>query len=350
MKIAVIADTHLGYSRFYEDSFAQAKYAFEDASKKADVILFLGDLYDARVPSLQILGETISFLRELKIPVFAIHGNHERRSRGMLNSIELLEKAGLLARLHFSSATFEKNGEKIFIAGMGNIPDDLTQKGLERLRHSIQPPEGIFSILLLHQSFKEFVYGEQLSSIHDLEPLGYSLYLNGHTHLYREGMGGRFLIPGSTLLTQLTKEETRPKGYILYDTHSKTHQFIEIPARKFIFEEMEFSSSTPEEISARIAARHDELRGQFPEAVIKLKVKGTLKEGFRAGDISFPAGHFLFIDEALPAVFLPHGPVQGDLQALVPALGQRPPGIVRDGQRRRRGHGRPPTRPERAAP
>ncbi len=299
MKIAVISDTHLGYPRFLEDSFTQAKYAFEDASKKADVILFLGDLYDTRVPSLQTLGESISFFRDLKIPVFAIHGNHERRSKGMLNPVELLQKAGLLTHLHFSSSTFEKNGEKIFIAGMGNVPDDLTQKGLERLKEAVRPPEGMFSILLLHQSFKEFVYGEQLSSIHDLEPLGYSLYLNGHTHLYKVGMDGKFLIPGSTVLTQLTREETQPKGYILYDTISKSSEFVEIPARKFVFEEMEFDALPPAEISEKIKNKYEELRKEFPDAAIKLRIKGTLAQGFRAGDITLPSHHFLFLDNRL---------------------------------------------------
>lgn len=299
MKIAVISDTHLGYPRFHEDSFAQAKSAFEDASKKADLILFLGDLYDTRVPSLQILGESISFFRNLKTPVFAIHGNHERRSKGMLNPVELLEKAGLLTHLHFSATTFEKNGEKIFIAGMGNVPDDLTQRGIEKLRQSVQPPKDSFSILLLHQSFKEFVYGEQLSSIHDLEPLGYSLYLNGHTHMYKEGMDGKFLIPGSTVLTQLTKEETQPKGYLLYDTNSKTHEFVKIPARKFVFEEIEFNSLPPQEISEKIADKYEQLRKEFPDAAIKIRIKGTLAQGFRAGDVSLPSNALLFLDNRL---------------------------------------------------
>ena len=118
MKIAVIGDTHLGYSRFYEDSFSQARAAFKDADKKSDIILFLGDLYDSRVPTLQVLGEAISLFRSISTKVYAIHGNHERRSRGTLNPVELLEKAGLLTHLHLKGETFEKNKEEIFIAGL----------------------------------------------------------------------------------------------------------------------------------------------------------------------------------------------------------------------------------------
>ncbi|MBN2122633.1 metallophosphoesterase family protein [Candidatus Micrarchaeota archaeon] len=304
MKIAVIGDTHLGYSRFYEDSFTQAKAAFEDAQEKADLILFLGDLYDSRVPTLQVLGEAITIFSKIKKNVYAIHGNHERRSKGNLNAVELLEKAGLLTHLHMRGEPFTHEGEEVFIAGMGNVPDDLASKALGRLKGEITPPENAFSILMLHQSFKEYVYGENLASIHDLEQLGYTLYLNGHIHATKEGMEGRFLIPGSTVLTQLTKEETKPKGYILYDTKEKTHRFVEIPSRKFILEEKTFEGATPQEVSERINEAEDALRKENPEAIIRFTLKGTLKEGFRPTDLNLPRTPNTHIDNRLNRVQL----------------------------------------------
>ena len=298
MKIAVIGDTHLGYPRFYTDSFIQAEAAFGDADQKADLILFLGDLYDSRVPSLQVLGEAISLFRKLKTPVYAIHGNHERRGRGALNPVELLAKAGLLTHLHMDSAVFEKDGEKIFLAGMGNVPDDLAPRALEKLKEKVTPPQDIFSILLIHQSFKEYVYGENLFSINDLEPLNYSLYLNGHIHVQKEGMEGRFLIPGSTVLTQLTKEETKPKGYLLYDTKTKTHEFVGIPSKKFIFEELEFHEASPKEVAEKIRERIEALRAN-DGVILKFRVKGTLAQGFKTSDLSLPAEKGTYIDNCL---------------------------------------------------
>jgi len=293
MKIAVIGDTHLGYPRFYSDSFVQAEAAFTDADKKADLILFLGDLYDSRIPSLQVLGEAVSLFRKLKTPVYAIHGNHERRSRGALNPVELLAKAGLLVHLHFSSAIFENEGEKVFLAGFGNVPDDLARKAFERVREKIPPNKDLFSILLLHQSFKEYVYGETLSSIHELEPLNYSLYLNGHIHVQKEGMDGKFLIPGSTVLTQLTKEETKPKGYLIYNTLTKTHEFVEIPSKKFILEEVEFNDASPNEVKDKLQNLVSLFRKDNPNSIIKFRLTGTLAQGFKSSDLS------LFWDEAI---------------------------------------------------
>ncbi|MBD3389616.1 hypothetical protein GF415_01530 [Candidatus Micrarchaeota archaeon] len=299
LKIAAIGDTHLGYSRFYDDSFIQAKAAFRDADQKADLILFLGDLYDSRVPSIQVLGEAISLFRELKTPVFAIHGNHERRSRGLLNPVGLMESAGLLKHLHMNHEVFEKDGERVFIAGMGNVPDDLAGRAMEKLREKIAPPEDTFSILMLHQSFREFVYGENLPSINDLEPLKYSLYLNGHIHTQKEGREGNFLIPGSTVLTQLTQEETKPKGYLLYDTKEKTHEFVEIPSREFILEELEFEKATPSEISEKTKEMAEAVFRASPEAILRIKLKGTMAQGFRSTDLSIPRAHNLYIDNRM---------------------------------------------------
>lgn len=299
MKIAIISDTHVGYPRFYEDSFAQAEAAFRDADSKADLILFLGDLYDTRVPSLQVLGRTISFFRTLRTPVYAIHGNHERRSKGALNPVALLEKAGLIRHLNFSSAIFEKNGEKAFIAGMGNVPDDLAKAGLKKLKELIQIPAGHFSILMLHQSVKQFVFGEELLDLDDLEPLGYDLVLNGHIHVRKEALDGKFLIPGSTVITQLTREETLPRGYYLYDTRERKHQFIPIPCRKFILEELEFRDAKLREVQEGVAALVSRLRGENPDAVIKIRLKGTLERGLRASDVTLAEDGFLFIDNKL---------------------------------------------------
>ncbi len=299
MKIAIIADTHVGYPRFYEDSFTQAEAAFRDADGKADVILFLGDLYDTRVPSLQILGRTISFFRSLKTPIFAIHGNHERRSKGALNPVGLLERAGLISHLNFSSKIFEKNGEKIFLAGMGNVPDDLAPAALRKLMETIQIPENCFSILMIHQSVSEFVFGENLLSVSDLEKFGFNLILNGHIHVRKEALDGRFLIPGSTVITQLTKEETNPRGYYLYDTKEKKHQFIQIPCRKFLFEELEFKEAKLAEVQEKVGGLFAESRKENPDAIIKIRLKGTLEKGLRTSDIILAEDGSLFIDNKL---------------------------------------------------
>ncbi len=305
LKIAAIGDTHLGYPRFAEDSFAQAEAAFLDADSKADIILFLGDLFDTRIPNLSVLGRAAGMFRKLGRPVYAIHGNHERRSRGALNPVEFMERAGLVNYLHGGPGkTVEAAGEKIFLAGLGNVPDDLGKVALTKFMEGVEVPEGIFSALMLHQSFKEFVFGEDLLKLDDVDGLPFDLVLNGHIHSRKEALGGRFIVPGSTVITQLTKEETAPRGYVLYDTRAREHEFVPIPCREFLFEEMEFRDAPLEGVRKAAGAKIAELKEGRPEAILRLKLTGTLAKGLKPSDLALPSGHLTFVDNKLNERFL----------------------------------------------
>jgi len=57
MKIAIVSDLHLGYERFYEDAYLQAKEALEKASSMADMLIIPGDLFDNRSPKPEVLAQ-----------------------------------------------------------------------------------------------------------------------------------------------------------------------------------------------------------------------------------------------------------------------------------------------------
>jgi DNA repair exonuclease SbcCD nuclease subunit len=160
MKIAIIADTHLGYSRFEEDAFIQAERAFLDASEKADLILFAGDIFDTKVPRLETLNQAISIFTKVKEagkPVIAIHGNHERRSKEMINAAKLLDNANLITHVHGESELFELDGEKIQVFGLGNVPEEYAEVALKKSMEKFTPQENTFKILLIHQTIKEII-------------------------------------------------------------------------------------------------------------------------------------------------------------------------------------------------
>src|SRR5271157_3521297 len=96
LKIAVLADFHLGYARFLDDSFEQAERAFSMACEEADLVVLLGDLFDSRTPKQEILARSFKLFRSARgkkweaklvsyeskdgrknyaeVPVVAIHG------------------------------------------------------------------------------------------------------------------------------------------------------------------------------------------------------------------------------------------------------------------------------------
>lgn len=306
MKIAILSDFHFGHAKFYEDSFLHAKRALEVASN-SDLMILAGDLFDSRVPKQEVFAKSfelfapISQKMNAKIisehfdgtksmhntAIVAIPGTHERRPKEFVNAVEVLEKAGFLVSAHASKVFFEKNGEKIVVQGLGGVPEQFAKSALKTL--NFQPVKNAFNIFVFHQTMQEFVptNEEYFITKNDL-PNGFDLYICGHIHWRREMeiYGKRLLIPGSTLVTQLRKNEMGEKGVIFYDTKTNNQHFEAIKTRPFYFAEMEFKNATPNEILEKCEAFIKEKISQ-DKPIIKIKLTGTLDKAIIDQNISF---------------------------------------------------------------
>jgi len=260
MKIAIIGDTHFGYKRFEADSFKQGEEALLSAAEKADMLLLAGDIFDTRIPSMETLGKVASIFEKLKhrkwnvvhekvekgekdkrkIPIAAIHGTHERRTKENVNPIQLLAKMNYLIDVDNNPVVFEKDNkeektgneekaEKVCIQGMGGVPDDFAKNALRVL--DPKPIPEMFNIFVMHQSIKELMYvGDKTNSLISLNdlPKGFDLYINGHIHDHKVSLNGKLIIPGSTVVTQLKENEQKNKGYVIYDTKKRKYEFVPI--------------------------------------------------------------------------------------------------------------------------
>ena len=264
MKISVISDVHLGHAPGREtwgDSFEMFRQATA-RSMDSDLILIAGDLFDSRHPGPDVLAEAMEILigpllkdtstniakgigKDLNglspihnagIPVVAIHGTHERRVKGLINPMQVLEKAGFLVHLHCNAVVLEKGQEKVCIHGMSGVPDQYSESVLEQW--GPKPQEGCFNILMLHQSIKPFMYSNHLMDLEKL-PKSFDLYICGHVHesLRSSYSGAPLIIPGSLVTTQLTKESVRPKGFWQLDTKNprESLKFIELENQRMVF-------------------------------------------------------------------------------------------------------------------
>jgi DNA repair exonuclease SbcCD nuclease subunit len=304
MKIAVISDMHLGYARFEEDSLSQAENAFLDANTKADLVICAGDVFDIKIPKLETLKRASEMFHKMRVPVVAIHGNHERRSKDMVNPVQLLAASGAFIYLHGNSHSIEKGGERVFVFGLGSVPEEYASAALKKSLEGKIIPTDAFRILVIHQTVKQTHQNIEGISFEELEPLPFDLILDGHIHEKTEELNGRFLIPGSTVITQLKKEEMEPRGYLLYDTKTKKAEFVPIRHRSFFFEELVFKQASMEQVKNEVDAKVRELRTRNSEAIIKLKVRGDLREGVARSDfssVSFYSDPLVFIDNEIGA-------------------------------------------------
>lgn len=307
MKIAIVSDMHIGYERFADDAFIQAKEALEKASTMADAIIMPGDIFDKRAPKPEVIAQAINIFRELSkkqwkatvssfesknlkihthIPLIAISGTHERTSFGKENPLSLLALAGLLVDTSESTTIIEKDGEKVAIFGLGGLSEEMVKAQLQEINP--KPIKGMFNIFMFHQSTYEllpfsndFIHNEDL-------PVGFDLYVNGHIHSKVEATvhGKKFLIPGSTVLTQLKEGEQEDKGFILFDTLTSNHEFIKINSRQFVHRKIHFDNADPKTVRENCETEIDQILSKATsKPIIKLKLEGTIAHGFNNTDL-----------------------------------------------------------------
>ena len=307
MKIAIVSDLHIGYERFRQDALRQAKMALEKAIGIADAILVPGDIFDKRAPKPDVIAEAINLFRDLrdsntlgseiaefrgqgsiytKFPIIAVPGTHERTAAGKENPLALLSLAGLLADTSESTTIIRKGDERVAVFGLGGVPEEQVKSELLRLKPS--PVPGAFNIFMFHQSIYEILpFNDSFIHYDDL-PDGFDLYVCGHIHNRIEATvhGKPFLIPGSTVLTQLKDKEQERKGFIVFDTESHTHEFGEIDSRDFVLETVKAEGATASDVASSIRSSIEKAVDAHNNPVVRVVVSGTLEKGSEASDIA----------------------------------------------------------------
>lgn len=325
MKIALVGDLHLGHS---EDALVQGKAAMQKACQSAEVVIVAGDLFDSRVPKPETMKEALSLFsfcarkmnssvkifqtvdkreKEAELPpIVAIFGTHERRSEGMANPVEVLAASGAIAHVEKKRRLMlEKDGQRVCVQGIGGVPEEYAAKIIEE--ENFAPVEGAFNVFVFHQTLHEVIPQALDASIKigDL-PRGFDLYVDGHIHWGRElnEDGRRVVVTGSTVVTQMRKNETGPKGFYTFDSVSKKLEFLEIPARAFEFEELQFKDASLSEIESSLREKLEEIHAKHVGAnpIVKVKLKGSLAKGLLKSNVDLSHVLDAFKDKMLLSV------------------------------------------------
>ena len=300
-----------------EDSFIQGREAIETAiQENADLIVLAGDVFDVRVPSQDVLAKAMSIFRHAKeaqpknakisklrgkdekeisktalagIPIVAIHGNHDRRGKGLVNPVELMETAGLLIHLNIATAVFEINGEKAAIHGMSYVPEKYAKEVLQKFNPT--PVKGAANIFVFHQSIGQFLYSDDEHPTLMLEdlPQGFDLIADGHMHWAAEHSknGLNFILTGSTVSTQMRKIEAERKKAIHFFEDGKLRQVPIESQRPLFYETLDFKEIEPDSLRKKVV----ETLNRIPQTanckpLVRIVLRGTIKKGFEASDLN----------------------------------------------------------------
>jgi DNA repair exonuclease SbcCD nuclease subunit len=280
MRIAILSDLHLGFSwgsERQEDAFDSFR-EFMERCIDVDVILIAGDIFDNRNPNTEVftraeeillnrffvsnpvqlregIGKEINNpLASVGIPVVAVHGNHERRAKGLLNPVQALEKAGFLIHLHCNGIVFEKEGERVAVQGMSAVPDLYAKTALEQF--SPKPVPGAYNIFMLHQILSIFKFPNSIEI--EALPRGFDLYVCGDIHESKKSFydGKPLLMPGSSVVTQLNEDSLKPRGFFIFDTKGGAEFKVFEDQRKVFLKEGDDTESMRKEIKEVLAREH----------------------------------------------------------------------------------------------
>ena len=329
MKIGIFSDTHLGFQpeNREKEAIEQAVAALEMCIReKCDAILLPGDLFDEHIPRQETWHEAFQLFsigrraeksnarvldskgKEIGfngIPLIAIHGTHEFRGRDYKNALQVLESAGFIIYVHANYVVIEKGNEKIAVHGLGGVPEKQAKEVLKL--YNPKPVNGMKNLLMLHQSFKEFLpFDDEMVatlSLADL-PEGFYLFINVHIHFSNtvESDGRKMLLAGSTVITQMKElESTKPKLVHFLDTETMEIKSMPITVqRKFFFRKVEIDNDSPKEAVEKVKNAVEGIKLPANEIpLIKVKVKGELSKGFSKNDLDFTELKEKFAGKAL---------------------------------------------------
>jgi len=294
MKIGIVGDLHIGMrmhrGKFREDACRQANEAMDLASRHSDIVIQTGDVFDIDNPSIEDMACAADAFRKSNLngkrPI-VIHGNHERRIKGMVTPINIFSNAGIAEYVHSEYFSMEKDGEKINFLCIGHVPDDKARDVIEHLKEK-DMKEG-FNVLVMHQSIREFVPNadEGMLNLAYLDGLGFDLVINGHIHKRYISESKRIVIPGSTVAAKLDETElNEPRSITIFDTETRQFDRIELTQKRGVYKIMEIENLTPTQAVENIEELYGAIKEANPgENIIKIKVKGTLKQGFERRDI-----------------------------------------------------------------
>ena len=242
MRIIATADTHFGfeYGRTAvtkKESIERMNLAFDNVlkeavSKKADLVLHGGDMFNRSSPKKVVIKKAYDIIHKFAeddIPLVAIPGNHDKSvlPESLINhlnkNIHFMNKLTLLdlSEVAILSFPFE-----------GNSPRTIFEKVAKIAKEN--PEQKI--IVLCHQLFDGACFGPHnhvfTKRTDTLEtkklPENVLLVISGHIHRYQELQNSRVCYTGSIERTSFM-EIVEHKGYLLIDIEDDFHkvQFCE---------------------------------------------------------------------------------------------------------------------------
>ena len=238
VRIAHLADTHLGYKQYNLDEREKDIYdTLDEIGEKileehVDIVLHSGDLFDSHRPTPQAYRAFKNFLKRLsgKTKIFAVLGDHDRpKSRGMAPHVLFEDQMQVLgAGVSAQHQQLNVDGREVVVAGLSNLSRAYRAVLVEEMNKlSSLRFDGKLSILLLHEGVDKFLPFEGAFELcMDEVPRNFDYVAMGHLHARIQASFGKGELAYSGSSDILRKDEITGwqklgKGFYIVDLDSE---------------------------------------------------------------------------------------------------------------------------------
>lgn len=250
MRFAHLSDSHLGYRQFgildreqdFYDVFA--RNIDKIIEMDVDFVIHSGDLFDNNRPSTEALlafQKALLRLKEAKIPIYAIAGNHDSILRKDALPPQVLFKDIGLNLISPDNPAYNEGA--VLICGIPYMPSSQGRALKDRYDQlSKIADKYIKSILVSHQGIDKWMHEDTYEIELSQLPQNFDYYAMGHVHNYvEEDFGkGKLVYPGSMEIWRTTESNNNyresGKGFVVvdlsYDIPQVERVKIDLP-RKF---------------------------------------------------------------------------------------------------------------------
>lgn len=296
MKFAHCSDIHLGrrpigprgdYSNArFEDYFTVFRNTIEECLKlDIDAMIIAGDLFDKKelIPEvLEKSEELFKILKDNDIPVITIEGNHDNISFGKEYDswILYLEKKGYLTRPYY----IRENDDYVFYPinikgynfyGLG-YPGCFVNETIKALSERLAVDGTKNNVVIVHTApagYDMFPGTVDIETI-DLLKNNVVYVAGGHFHSYSQypEESPFFFIPGSLEYWDIA-ESVEGKGFIIFDTDTKTSVFYNSSPRRKIDIDITSDDADFESFKESFIKEIDRYSIKQNEDIVYVKVK-----------------------------------------------------------------------------
>jgi exonuclease SbcD len=233
VRVAHVADTHLGFRQYNLDEREQDIYDVMDEiankilEERADIVVHTGDLFDSPRPTAQAYYAFKRFLAKLegKTKVFSILGDHDTpKRRGMPPQRLFDDRIQILGLVGGEHQILHLNGQDVLVAGISHVGRRYRDLLIEELKKidSVAASYPV-SIVALHQAIDRFFGLEEAFELRmDELPRNFKYYAMGHLHNKVQASFGNGMLAysGSTEIirsNEISEWEKYGKGFYIVD-------------------------------------------------------------------------------------------------------------------------------------